>query len=163
LPNSVQASQPLSPSQRISRENIAVAIRCRPSDAPGPDAWRLSPTEGKIAVNQHAADAPALKRVTSELEANRGQIANLSIDKAHKFDMVFDDDASTRQVYKAAAQPIVMSALDGVNGAILAYGQVCTSLALGNNSGRKVTAFLHVQLILKALQLKQRTSAQVLL
>jgi Kinesin motor domain len=145
----MQADQPPRPAVRISRENIAVAIRCRPPDAAsdGRWAWRLSSIEARISVNESVASAPALKRVISELTANRGKIANLSAEKAHQFDMVFDEQASTRQVYKGAAQPIVMSALDGINGAIMAYGQVraaSLSLAGAHTHAASTPGFVHL-------------------
>jgi hypothetical protein len=112
------------PRERAQRENIAVAVRCRPAAASSQQAWDVSPETRKVGVNPNAAALPALKRVTSELTYHRRGAGKLARQGAHEFDMVFDDAASTRQVYKAAAQQIVLSALDGVNGAVLAYGQV---------------------------------------
>ena len=66
-----------------------------------------------------------MKRVQSELSGHNRKDAGREVGcGVHAFDQVFDSQASTRQVYKGAAQRIVLSALDGINGAILAYGQV---------------------------------------
>lgn len=115
------------PRERALRENIAVAVRCRPPPPNSLWAWDVSPEHHKISVNAKAASLPALKRVTSELTHHRRGAGKLAREGAHEFDLVFDDQASTRQVYKGAAQQIVLSACNGINGAVLAYGQVCTT------------------------------------
>jgi len=38
------------------------------------------------------------------------------------FDRVFDMDSNQKQVYDAAAKPIIDSVLEGFNGTIFAYG-----------------------------------------
>ncbi|WOH10387.1 hypothetical protein DCAR_0729855 [Daucus carota subsp. sativus] len=42
---------------------------------------------------------------------------------AYKFDRVFSPDCSTRQVYMEGAREIALSAVNGINSSILAYGQ----------------------------------------
>ncbi|KAK1363499.1 Kinesin-like protein KIN-7C [Heracleum sosnowskyi] len=42
---------------------------------------------------------------------------------AHKFDRVFSPDCSTRQVYMEGVREVALSAVNGINSSILAYGQ----------------------------------------
>ena len=101
------------------KENIAVAVRCRPaaSDSADGAAWALDTTSGRIRVSSSAAGLPHMHKFATEFGISGAG------DHAARFDRVFDSQASTRQVYKAAAQGIVLSALGGINGAVLAYGQ----------------------------------------
>eukprot|EP00249_Psilotum_nudum_P020607 c27777_g1_i1 orf=680-2005(+) len=46
--------------------------------------------------------------------------------ETYRFDEVFHDTASQKQIYKLAAKPVVESVLEGYNGTILAYGQTGT-------------------------------------
>ena len=39
------------------------------------------------------------------------------------FDYSFEDDVTTKQIYKSVASPIVRSSVEGINGTIFAYGQ----------------------------------------
>jgi hypothetical protein len=41
---------------------------------------------------------------------------------AFRFNAVFPGNSSTRDVYRLIVQPIVLSALDGINGCVLAFG-----------------------------------------
>jgi hypothetical protein len=104
------------------REKVAVAIRCRPTEAPESTqlAWQLKPSLGQISVHPDVASLPSMQRFAAELDSRK---ENRCQGSTAQFDMVFDSSASTRQVYKGAAQRVVLSALDGINGAIMAYGQ----------------------------------------
>ena len=48
-----------------------------------------------------------------------------SAGKEYKFDCVFGPHASTADVYEPLCLPIVEAALEGFNGTLFAYGQVC--------------------------------------
>jgi hypothetical protein len=104
------------------REKVAVAIRCRPTEAPESTqlAWQLQPNLSQVNVHPDVASLPSMQRFAAELDSKNDTRCKGS---AAQFDLVFDSSASTRQVYKGAAQRVVLSALDGINGAIMAYGQ----------------------------------------
>lgn len=107
------------PGQKEQRENISVAIRCRPaSKNTTSTAWQVLPDQRKVVLTPeaHSAGTGAL---LSEVErgGRRVKLENF------EFDRVFNEEATTRQVYQTAAQPIVLSALDGVNGSVMTYGQ----------------------------------------
>lgn len=113
----LQAEPEVPPTLTVRRtENIAVVIRSRPPAVSGDseDAWALDVAGGRIGVSGGAAGLPHMHKFAAEIGTD---------DTATRFDRVFDAQSSTRQVYKAAAQGIVLSALEGVNGAVLAYGQ----------------------------------------
>jgi len=44
-------------------------------------------------------------------------------------DSVFDSNSKQKDVYTAAALPVVQDVLEGYNGCLLAYGQVCETCA----------------------------------
>jgi centromeric protein E len=51
------------------------------------------------------------------------QVDNIQMDEQWQFDHVFDEKATTKEVYEKAAKNVVTAALDGFNGTIFAYGQ----------------------------------------
>jgi centromeric protein E len=57
-------------------------------------------------------------------------------DKSNFLDNVFDENASTEDIYESLAKPIVSKVLEGFNGTIFAYGQTAsgkTHCMVGNN------------------------------
>jgi len=113
----IQESKPSDHS--VKREHISVAIRCRPPAPHTHDSrvWTFSPADRRVVLSpdasgDHACYFGAVQR--------HGKKVNL---QDFQFDAVFDEHASTRQVYQSAAQAIVLSALDGINAGVLAYGQ----------------------------------------
>lgn len=111
------------PGHRHRRENISVAVRCRPA---GPKsvgaAWSVDPKERRVLPTPEVqalgtARSTATYYTEVERQGRRVKLENF------EFDAVFGEDATTRQVYQSTAQPIVLSALDGINGSIMTYGQ----------------------------------------
>ena len=45
--------------------------------------------------------------------------------RLYSYDSVFNAGASQREVYESIGYPIVNDVLNGVNGTLMAYGQVC--------------------------------------
>jgi hypothetical protein len=101
------------------RENIVVAVRCRPGPPEEEQAWKLVPERRSITFNDVVAVKSSLQKFLGEIQQGE---KSRSLE-GFQFDAVFDATSSTRQVYSQAAQQVVHSALDGVNGTILAYGQ----------------------------------------
>ncbi|XP_022081658.1 kinesin-like protein KIN-7O [Acanthaster planci] len=86
-------------------DNVHVAIRVRP----------LIQREKQVdAVTHWKADTHTITQVDQRGKACR---------KEYLFDRVFDSSETTNDVYEEIAQPIVVEAMDGINGTIFAYGQ----------------------------------------
>ena len=68
-------------------------------------------------------DGAAEGRIVYERAAAAG---NKGETKAFAFDSVFGPEATQKDVYARAAQPVVQSFLDGYNGTVFAYGQTGT-------------------------------------
>ena len=117
----------------IKRENISVAIRCRPAtnnqdagperkstaktNSSSPSVWNVCVADRRVALEAGVNIKNAAYLQTVQREGKKLQLQDF------QFDMVFDEQASTRQVYQNAAQGLVLSALDGINATVMAYGQ----------------------------------------
>ncbi|XP_038079402.1 centromere-associated protein E-like [Patiria miniata] len=86
-------------------DNVHVAIRVRP----------LIQREKQVEAATHwKADTHTVVQLDQRGKACR---------KEYVFDRVFDSSETTNDVYEEIAQPIVVEAMDGINGTIFAYGQ----------------------------------------
>jgi Kinesin motor domain len=93
-------------------ENISVAVRLRDvGTAAEPLAWKISPAGNELSL----VDDKALQESTAQARGKHSA-------KAFRFNAVFPGNSSTRDVYRLTVQPIVHSALDGINGCVLAFG-----------------------------------------
>ncbi|XP_067024413.1 uncharacterized protein [Acropora muricata] len=89
----------------LSTDSIRVALRVRPlikreKDCHLQTHWRVE----KNSITQ----------------LNNGKLMQNS---SYIFDQIFDSSSSTKDVYKEFGRPIVLSAMDGFNGTLFAYGQ----------------------------------------
>ena len=50
-------------------------------------------------------------------------VDNVQMDEQWNFDHVFDEKATTPEIFEKMAKNVVTAALDGFNGTIFAYGQ----------------------------------------
>ncbi|NP_001312129.1 kinesin-like protein NACK2 [Nicotiana tabacum] len=104
-PSRVPGSRRTTPS-KIREEKILVTIRVRP----------LSPKE-QAAYDLIAWDFPDEQTIVSK---------NLNHERhtgPYSFDYVFDPTCSTSKVYEQGARDVALSALNGINATIFAYGQ----------------------------------------
>ena len=105
---------PASPYPSASLERVQVAVRRRPPfsrEAVQLSSLRMTPPAGReLALVEVDDVTSATGRVVREFH----------------FDAVFDCEAKQKAVYAEMGRPIVASALGGVNGCILAYGQTGT-------------------------------------
>lgn len=102
-------------------ERIGVALRMRDVTEEHV-AWRVSPSCNELSL------------VDDKVQRNpkQGNVHDAAPSAAHfRFDAVFHGNATTRDVYRSMVQPIVHSAMNGVNGCVLAYG--------GTGSGKTYT------------------------
>ena len=130
------------------RENISVAVRVRPAaDDTTQEAWALDKEAASVAVHPAVAELPSMRRCVLEEQSHRAQ---------RSYDVLFDNAASTRQVYTQTAQRVVLGALDGVNGAVLAYGQTAsgkTYTMLGDHVAAGVVTMALVDVLTEVTRL----------
>jgi len=102
-------------------DKVLVAVRVRPlNDAErangGGEAWSVaSGAENTIAVISHG-DRRGAHGTGTKSEASEWH-------HSYTFDRVFDASSDNRQVYEATTKRIVRDVVEGVNGAVFAYGQ----------------------------------------
>lgn len=89
-------------------EAVRVIVRCRPFNN------REKGLNSKKIVRIHK-DIKQVQLVNPEAPDEEP--------KTFVFDAVFDDDCTQREVYQAAAEPLVRDVIEGFNGTIFAYGQ----------------------------------------
>ncbi|PHU11672.1 Kinesin-like protein NACK1 [Capsicum chinense] len=108
FPNSRRTTPSRTPGgvARISEEKILVTIRVRP----------LSPKE-QAAYDLVAWDFPDEQSIISKKLIHERHAGPYS------FDYVFDPTCSTSKVYEQGAKDVALSALNGINATIFAYGQ----------------------------------------
>lgn len=107
-------------------ENISVAVRMRDVHPAEQPAWQI------LSGNELALlDECDIKESTKQALGHLKQGGKQSVRGRFSFDAVFNAKSSTRDVYRPTVQPIVHSALDGVNGCVLAFG--------GTGSGKTYT------------------------
>ena len=99
-----------------SDETVKVVVRIRP----------LSGDEERNG-NQICTEAFSDKGLITVKSANDDQV------KPFYFDAVFQPNCTQREIYDTCASSVVESVLNGYNGTIFAYGQVC-SLLISINS-----------------------------
>jgi len=102
-------------------DKVLVAVRVRPlNDAErangGGEAWSVaSGADNTISVISHGGSRSAHGTGTKS-EASESH-------HSYTFDRVFDASSDNRQVYEATTKRIVRDVVEGVNGAVFAYGQ----------------------------------------
>lgn len=112
-----------------SSNNFKVVIRVRPplSREVPPNV----PFQSSLQISGDHKVCTAIEYLgaeTEELERQRDIRDNPHICQFHsfKFDYVYDEQSSQSSVYEHTAKPAVMSALEGYNATVLAYGQTGT-------------------------------------
>jgi hypothetical protein len=89
-------------------EHICVAVRLRDvGSAAEPPAWKVSASGNEISLIGERELQDTIQKDAAD---------------AFRFNAVFPGNSSTRDVYRLIVQPIVLSALDGINGCVLAFG-----------------------------------------
>lgn len=154
---STRADSPQQFSHREHTEHMHVAVRARPVP-PGASAscWVVDPNAATIALDGTATAAKrkqalygsnaARSSTTGGLDSgqSRGFLgtapgtpgigfwdssAPAGTSMGYKFDQVLAELCSTAVVYSRCIQSLVQSALEGVNGTVLAYGELTTYIA----------------------------------
>eukprot|EP00954_Amorphochlora_amoebiformis_P030806 1395234-Amorphochlora_amoeboformis.AAC.2 len=91
-----------------NEESISVSIRVRPLN------------ERELKQNQYVSwETDRAKNSLVQLDDDLNKMKG----GCFSYDRVFAAEASTEEVYTSIAQPVIQSALEGVNGTIFAYGQ----------------------------------------
>eukprot|EP01084_Bolivina_argentea_P270852 460665_1 len=93
--------------QSTDNDNVKVAVRCRPLNRREKDLKCKYVIEVDSNNNQMVLNRPSSKQSC----------------KSFRFDYVYGDDSSQKEVYADTAYPLVESVLEGYNGTIFAYGQ----------------------------------------
>lgn len=154
---STRADSPQQVSHREHTEHMHVAVRARPVP-PGASAscWVVDPDAATITLNGTATAAKRKQALygsnasrsstTGGLDSgqSRGSLgtapgtpgigfwdssAPTGTSMGYKFDQVLAESSSTAVVYSKCIQSLVQSALEGVNGTVLAYGELTTYIA----------------------------------
>ena len=104
---------------------MQVVVRVRPPLHRELNDWR--PFQNTVHIDQ----SQTALTISENLEAfhqNHGGVSDgmLYATQRFTFDHVFTEDSTQQEVYSAAAQPAVVSALQGYNATIIAYGQTGT-------------------------------------
>ena len=141
--------------QQQHTEHMHVAVRTRPvPNGTSASCWTIDPTAATITPNPTAT---AAKRKQAPYSSNGLRSSNVvglesgqsrsfvgtapstpgsgfwdssgsvGTSMGYKFDQVLDESAETAAVYSSCIQSLVQSALEGVNGTVLAYGQLTIS------------------------------------
>ena len=135
--------------QRQHTEHMHVAVRTRPiPSGTSASCWIVDPDAATITLNATATAAKRKQAVyssnTNALESgqSRGFLgtapstpgsgfwdsnAPVGTSMGYKFDQVLDKSAETAAVYSNCIQSLVHSAMEGVNGTVLAYGELTTA------------------------------------
>ncbi|XP_020106536.1 kinesin-like protein KIN-7E, chloroplastic [Ananas comosus] len=134
-PSSLASARPTTPSSASSSAATRPARPSPVSAAPiSPTSSQLSERPPDLAKSKENVTVTVRFRPLSAREINKGdEVAwyadgdytvrneyNLSI--AYGFDKVFGPATTTRHVYDVAAQHVVSSAMEGINGTVFAYG-----------------------------------------
>lgn len=135
-------------------EHMHVAVRTRPvPNGTSASCWTIDPDAATITLNPTATAAKRKQAVYSsnalrssngnglESGQSRGFFGTapstpgsgfwdssgpVGTSMGYKFDQVLDESAETAAVYSTCIQSLVQSALEGVNGTVLAYGELTT-------------------------------------
>ena len=147
------SSGPLMQQQHTEHMHVAVRTRPIPSGSSA-SCWTVDPHAATITLN---ATATAAKRKQAVYNSNALRSSNsnglesgqsrgfvgtapstpgsgfwdssgpVGTSMGYKFDQVLDESAETAAVYAKCIQSLVHSAMEGVNGTVLAYGELNTS------------------------------------
>lgn len=141
-------------------EHMHVAVRSRPVPAgTSASCWAVDPNAATITLNG-TASAAKRKQALYSSNATRSSNSNgldsgqsramlgtapstpgigfwdsnapMGTSMGYKFDQVLDESAETAAVYSKCIQSLVHSALEGVNGTVLAYGELTISWVAPN-------------------------------
>ena len=141
--------------QQQRTEHMHVAVRTRPiPSGTSASCWTVNPNAATITLNVSVTAAKRKQAVYSsnasrsnnsnglESGQSRGFVGTapstpgsgfwdssepVGTSMGYKFDQVLDESAETAAVYSNCIQSLVHSALEGVNGTVLAYGELNTS------------------------------------
>uniref|UniRef100_A0A182SY47 Kinesin motor domain-containing protein n=1 Tax=Anopheles maculatus TaxID=74869 RepID=A0A182SY47_9DIPT len=75
------------------------------------------------------------------------------------FDHIFDETVSTRQLFDTVCRPVILSALNGINGTIFAYGQTSsgkTYTMIGNDREPGVVPLTAMEIFEQIKKIKER-------
>jgi centromeric protein E len=97
----------------MAEESICVAIRVRPLNG-------REKIQGQRSIWRTLPEHDSITLITPEGNPLPDRSANHTF---FTYDKVFDEAASTRELYQAVCAPIVSSVVEGFNGTIFAYGQ----------------------------------------
>ena len=86
---------------------------------------RIRPLSAKEIQDGHKTSAVA-DEDRGTIEITNPSANEYETTKTFTFDAVFSDTSKQQNLYDICAAPVVQSVLEGYNGTIFAYGQVCT-------------------------------------
>jgi alpha-tubulin suppressor-like RCC1 family protein len=118
--------------QKTNRETIKVCIRMRPILKPYEDEeiWAIDKSSNTIYSTGNPYSFSATLLDTSNVSLNslkerdiRRRYAETYGPQSFSFDVVFDQDSTSQQIYTKVCRPIVQSVMSGYNGTVFMYGQ----------------------------------------
>jgi centromeric protein E len=114
---------------RKKKEQIKVSVRMRPMLTPyeSDSIWHIDKQSKFVFTNLSNSEFMNLESNSGCLFMKDGMRSRKPVDPSQnfqfKFDNVFDEDASTPEIYHIIARPITKAALNGYNGSVFMYGQ----------------------------------------